>query len=167
MQEEVQDDTRRGSDIQPAHIREGSRFAVMRSKTVTKSNRAIATSNEDLTAAVAASPTRSLEHIYVDPLPVTIYENERTPLRTKVVDPPNTDYANLPGATLTNDGRRRRCIGFNPRPKRRTSPSRRVAADADDYENSHFLEQKAQQLENDLLYKNEKAADVDVQVDAY
>ncbi|XP_061659434.1 uncharacterized protein LOC133491821 isoform X2 [Syngnathoides biaculeatus] len=122
--------------------REGSRFAVMRSKTVTKSNRAIATSNEDLTAAVAASPTRSLEHIYVDPLPVTIYENERTPLRTKVVDPPNTDYANLPGATLTND-------------------------DADDYENSHFLEQKAQQLENDLLYKNEKAADVDVQVDAY
>ncbi|XP_061606769.1 LAT2 domain-containing protein isoform X2 [Phyllopteryx taeniolatus] len=114
--------------------REGSRFAVMQSKRVTKTNQMITSSNEDVCPrAVAGSPPRSWEHIYVDPLPVTVYENELTPLKMKVADPVVTYYANVVGAALINN-------------------------DADDYENSEFLAQNAHQLENDLLYENEKAA---------
>ncbi|XP_061558021.1 uncharacterized protein LOC133415719 isoform X2 [Phycodurus eques] len=134
MQEKVQDHTRRCSNIQPAHIREGSRFAVMQSKKVTKSNQTITSSNEGVCPrAVAASPPRSWEHIYVDPLPVTVYENELTPLKMKVADPAATYYANVDGAALIND-------------------------DSDEYENAGFLAQNAHHLENDLLYENEKAA---------
>ncbi|XP_068509192.1 LAT2 domain-containing protein isoform X2 [Syngnathus scovelli] len=64
--------------------REGSIFAVMRSKTVTKANQMTPSINEDVypaTYSVAGSPTGYWEHIYVEPLPVTVYENEH--LRTK------------------------------------------------------------------------------------
>ncbi|XP_077403326.1 uncharacterized protein LOC144036503 [Vanacampus margaritifer] len=116
--------------------REGSRFAVMRSKAVTKANQMTPSSNEDVCPeiyAVAASPPRSWEHIYVDPLPITVYENEQMALRIKAADPSMSHYANLAGVALTDD-------------------------DADDYENSEFLVQKGHELENNFLYVNEKAA---------
>ncbi|XP_077360877.1 uncharacterized protein LOC144006083 isoform X2 [Festucalex cinctus] len=116
--------------------REGSRFAVVRSKTVTKANQMSRSSNVDVCPAiyaVAASPPGSWEHIYVDPLPITVYENEQMPSRSKAADPDTSHYANLAGAALTND-------------------------DADDYENSEFLAQKSHELENNFLYVNEKAA---------
>ncbi|XP_077596911.1 uncharacterized protein LOC144212700 [Stigmatopora nigra] len=114
--------------------REGSRFAVMRSKTVTKANQiAPSSSNEDSFAAtysVPASPIRSWEPIYVHPLPITVYENDNvTPLMIKGWDPATAHYANV--AEKNDD-------------------------DTNVYENLAFLAQQAQEQDNDLVYQNER-----------
>ncbi|XP_057677187.1 LAT2 domain-containing protein [Corythoichthys intestinalis] len=117
--------------------RGGSRFAVMRSKTVTKANQMTPSSNEDAYPAVysvAVSPVGSWEHIYVDPLPITVYENEFTPLMMKGGNPAIAHYANVDVV------------------------ARKIDDDADDYENSDFLAQHAQEQESGLLYQNERAA---------
>ncbi|XP_049598505.1 LAT2 domain-containing protein isoform X4 [Syngnathus scovelli] len=110
--------------------REGSIFAVMRSKTVTKANQMTPSINEDVypaTYSVAGSPTGYWEHIYVEPLPVTVYENEH--LRTKDCDGATAHYANYAGGSPANYG-------------------------ADDYENFTFLAHNARKLENDNWYEN-------------
>ncbi|XP_019729313.1 uncharacterized protein LOC109518098 isoform X3 [Hippocampus comes] len=106
--------------------REGSRFAVTRSKTVMKANQMTPSSNEGACPAlyaIAASPPRIWEHIYLDPLPTTVYENEQMASRIRDADPTEAHYANLADAAPTDD-------------------------DADDYENSEFLAQKAHRPEN-------------------
>ncbi|XP_077448391.1 uncharacterized protein LOC144068062 isoform X2 [Stigmatopora argus] len=116
--------------------REGSRFAVMRSKTVTRANQIAPSSNEDTFAAeysVPASPIRSWEPIYVHPLPITVYENDNvTPLMIKGRDPATAHYANVGVVAEKNND------------------------DANDYENSAFLAQQAQEQDSDLLYQNER-----------
>ncbi|XP_019729304.1 uncharacterized protein LOC109518098 isoform X2 [Hippocampus comes] len=82
--------------------REGSRFAVTRSKTVMKANQMTPSSNE------GACP---------------VYENEQMASRIRDADPTEAHYANLADAAPTDD-------------------------DADDYENSEFLAQKAHRPEN-------------------
>ncbi|KAM9781771.1 uncharacterized protein ACBT44_022832 isoform 2-T3 [Syngnathus typhle] len=133
--------------------REGSRFAVMRSKTVTKANQMTPSINEDIYPAiysVAESPTRIWEHIYVEPLPVTVYENEPMPSRIKDCDAATGHYANCSGESPENNAGGRG-VAFN---QRAVSPPH---ADADDYENSAFLAHNACKLENDNWYENEKA----------
>ncbi|XP_051902471.1 uncharacterized protein LOC127588022 isoform X1 [Hippocampus zosterae] len=139
MQEEAEDHTRRSSNIQPAHVRGGSRFAVTRSKTVMKANQMTLSSNEGACPAlyaIAGSPPKIWEHIYVDPLPTTVYENEQMASRIGDADPTEPHYVNVADAAPTDD-------------------------DADDYENSDFLVQKACGLENDLLYENQQEAEGD------
>ncbi|XP_061902552.1 LAT2 domain-containing protein [Entelurus aequoreus] len=112
-------------DTQTFH-RGGSRFAVVRSKTVTRVNQMTPRdSNADCYSAVYlndASPSRSWEHIYVNPLPMPVYENDA---RTKDAHQLLMgDYENVPAAA----------------PK----------SDDDDYENSEFLAQTAQGGEDTL-----------------
>ncbi|XP_051902474.1 uncharacterized protein LOC127588022 isoform X3 [Hippocampus zosterae] len=119
--------------------RGGSRFAVTRSKTVMKANQMTLSSNEGACPAlyaIAGSPPKIWEHIYVDPLPTTVYENEQMASRIGDADPTEPHYVNVADAAPTDD-------------------------DADDYENSDFLVQKACGLENDLLYENQQEAEGD------
>ncbi|XP_054610076.1 LAT2 domain-containing protein isoform X3 [Dunckerocampus dactyliophorus] len=117
----------------------GSRFAVMRSKTVMKANQITPYAcNEDFNPATHsedAFPHGSWEHIYVAPLPTAVYENDiHPPLMLKDADPLTGDYANVPVAAPKSE-------------------------DDDDYENSDFLAQATQELEDDaILYVNEKGA---------
>nr|XP_057942142.1 LAT2 domain-containing protein isoform X2 [Doryrhamphus excisus]XP_057942143.1 LAT2 domain-containing protein isoform X2 [Doryrhamphus excisus] len=107
-----------------------SRFTVMRSKTVIKANQIPpCASNEDFNAAtgmysMAASPPRGWEHVYVAPLPFTVYENDTiSPLKMKDADPLMGDYANIPAVAPKNE-------------------------DDEDYENSEFLAQRTLEVED-------------------
>ncbi|KAM9348272.1 uncharacterized protein ABDE67_010326 [Symphorus nematophorus] len=107
--------------------REGSMFAVTRSKTVTRTNQISSTTietREEFHAAAAEeqsdyenitdAQTGSLEHTYVAPLPISLYANEQTEGQITEVDQDQGVYANM------------------------TSESR---DDEEDYENSEFLDQ--------------------------
>lgn len=109
--------------------RGGSKFAVMRSKTVTRSNEMSSpsietrmdpsfqedqTEDQDYENTGAHSVPSSLEHDYVAPIAVSLYENEKTRL------PENDEIPGVYGNVF---------------------PSLSITED-DDYENSEFLEQQ-------------------------
>lgn len=118
--------------------REGSMFAVTRSKTVTRANQitptTIETRNEWNESSPAATDnqsgygnirdahTGSLEHTYVDPLPMSLYENDEQN-KKRISDHDPSVYANI-------------------------SPD-----DEDDYENSEFLKQQEDE-EPDYVNEN-------------
>ncbi|XP_040929696.1 LAT2 domain-containing protein [Betta splendens] len=120
--------------------RGGSVFAVMQSKTVTRSNHITSTTIETYEEEFSPSPTdeqsdyenitdaaeieTNAEHTYVDPLPAQLYVNEETPERI-TGDEQNTDvYANI-------------------------FTSLSIKEDDDDYENSEFWEQCVQKPEKE------------------
>ncbi|XP_034406978.1 uncharacterized protein LOC117743248 isoform X4 [Cyclopterus lumpus] len=72
---------------------------------------------------VAAATTGSLEHTYVAPLPISIYENEQRPRITDADQTPDV-YANMHTSSSSKD-------------------------DEDDYENSEFLDQVVQEQNDD------------------
>ncbi|XP_054610075.1 LAT2 domain-containing protein isoform X2 [Dunckerocampus dactyliophorus] len=139
----------------------GSRFAVMRSKTVMKANQITPYAcNEDFNPATHsedAFPHGSWEHIYVAPLPTAVYENDiHPPLMLKDADPLTGDYANVPVAAPKSEGMRRYSSTALASP---TPTQCAFKLDDDDYENSDFLAQATQELEDDaILYVNEKGA---------
>ncbi|XP_036974744.1 uncharacterized protein LOC119030898 isoform X2 [Acanthopagrus latus] len=118
--------------------REGSMFAVTRSKAVTRANQitttTVETRNEWNECSEAASDnqsgygnirdshTGSLEHTYVDPLPMSLYENDEQN-KNRISDHDPGVYANI-------------------------SPD-----DEDDYENSEFLKQQEDE-EPDYVNEN-------------
>ncbi|XP_034406981.1 uncharacterized protein LOC117743248 isoform X7 [Cyclopterus lumpus] len=115
--------------------RGGSVFAVTRSKTVTRANQITSTAVEtqrgfeDFSTAaleeqsnyenISNATTGSLEHTYVAPLPISIYENEQRPRITDADQTPDV-YANMHTSSSSKD-------------------------DEDDYENSEFLDQVVQE----------------------
>ncbi|XP_078121421.1 uncharacterized protein LOC144527354 [Sander vitreus] len=127
--------------------RGGSRFAVTRSKTVTRANQIDSTSVEirqefeDFSTAanndqsdyenVSEAQTGNPEHTYVAPLAISVYENEQTKERITDADETPGVYANIITSLPIND-------------------------DDDDYENSEFLDQVVQvQEEDEPDYVNE------------
>ncbi|XP_041864227.1 LAT2 domain-containing protein [Melanotaenia boesemani] len=118
--------------------RGGSQFAVMRSKTVTRSKQTSSTENAEHSPRAPAEEQAdyqnitefqtvdaSLEHDYVAPIPVSVYENQKRSISD--ADPTPGIYGNV----------------FPPMP----------TADDDDYENSAYLNQIAEADEPD--YENE------------
>ncbi|XP_034406987.1 uncharacterized protein LOC117743248 isoform X12 [Cyclopterus lumpus] len=119
--------------------RGGSVFAVTRSKTVTRANQITSTAVEtqrgfeDFSTAaleeqsnyenISNATTGSLEHTYVAPLPISIYENEQRPRITDADQTPDV-YANMHTSSSSKD-------------------------DEDDYENSEFLDQVVQEQNDD------------------
>ncbi|XP_033507245.1 uncharacterized protein LOC117272424 isoform X1 [Epinephelus lanceolatus] len=128
--------------------RGGSMFAVTRSKTVTRANQITPTTVESReepdnfsTAAdddyqnISEAQTGSPEHTYVDPLPLSVYENENAQTQKGVTEADQNPgvYANIIQSLLLKD-------------------------DDDDYENSAFLDQVVQQQEDsepDYVNENE------------
>ncbi|AWP00056.1 Linker for activation of T-cells family member 2 isoform 3 [Scophthalmus maximus] len=123
----------------PTFQRGGSVFAVMQSKPVTRTNQITSTTveipeessaayessdYENVKQVCAAAPQRaSLEHTYVAPLQIDVYVNEQTKRTvTDAAQPPDV-YANF-------------------------IKSLQIKDDEDDYENSEFLEQTAQQSQD-------------------
>ncbi|AWP00054.1 Linker for activation of T-cells family member 2 [Scophthalmus maximus] len=124
----------------PTFQRGGSVFAVMQSKPVTRTNQITSTTveipeessaayessdYENVKQVCAAAPQRaSLEHTYVAPLQIDVYVNEQTKRTvTDAAQPPDV-YANF-------------------------IKSLQIKDDEDDYENSEFLEQTAQQSQDE------------------
>ncbi|XP_069395780.1 uncharacterized protein [Paralichthys olivaceus] len=121
--------------------RGGSIFAVMQSRPVTRTNQITSTTveiQEELSfneadeqsdyenvkqVCTAAPHTRKLEHTYVSPLPAAVYGNEQITKVEAGADQPFSVYENF----------------FQSLP---------IKDDADDYENSEFLEQTQQQQED-------------------
>ncbi|XP_034406986.1 uncharacterized protein LOC117743248 isoform X11 [Cyclopterus lumpus] len=101
--------------------RGGSVFAVTRSKTVTRANQITSTAVETQRGFedFSTATTGSLEHTYVAPLPISIYENEQRPRITDADQTPDV-YANMHTSSSSKD-------------------------DEDDYENSEFLDQVVQE----------------------
>ncbi|XP_044077610.1 uncharacterized protein LOC122887945 isoform X2 [Siniperca chuatsi] len=121
--------------------RGGSLFAVTQSKTVTRGNQITTTTEEtrqeieDFSSAaideqsdyqnVTEAQTESLEHTYVAPLPITVYENEQTvtdSLHALSNETPDV-YANITSSPIKDD--------------------------EDDYENSEFLGKIVEEQEDD------------------
>uniref|UniRef100_UPI0037E77527 linker for activation of T-cells family member 2 n=1 Tax=Semicossyphus pulcher TaxID=241346 RepID=UPI0037E77527 len=114
--------------------RGGSRFAVTRSKTVTRANPIPTTTVEsqdsyeefpqdaddddyqNVTKDSASATTGHVEHTYVAPLPVTVYENERRGERTTDTTLTPDVYINIELSSTKDDD--------------------------DDYENSEFLKEQ-------------------------
>ncbi|XP_023117639.1 uncharacterized protein LOC111563007 isoform X2 [Amphiprion ocellaris] len=106
--------------------RGGSKFAVMRSKTVTRINQMTSTTPEspdEFASPGDQTVSSSLEHDYVAPIAVSVYANE--PIGGMMADYNQTppDYENI----------------FSSLP---------IADDEDDYENSQYLNQVQAQLED-------------------
>ncbi|XP_070773646.1 uncharacterized protein [Enoplosus armatus] len=126
--------------------RGGSMFAVTQSKTVTRANQITSTTAEtreefedfscaaideqsdyqnitDVSYCVAAAQTGSLEHTYVAPLPITVYENEQINERIPDAAESLSVYANITSEPIKDD--------------------------EDDYENSQFLVEIEKEQEDD------------------
>ncbi|XP_044077611.1 uncharacterized protein LOC122887945 isoform X3 [Siniperca chuatsi] len=107
--------------------RGGSLFAVTQSKTVTRGNQ-ITTTTEETRQEIedfSSAQTESLEHTYVAPLPITVYENEQTvtdSLHALSNETPDV-YANITSSPIKDD--------------------------EDDYENSEFLGKIVEEQEDD------------------
>ncbi|XP_060912456.1 LAT2 domain-containing protein isoform X2 [Labrus mixtus] len=123
--------------------RGGSRFAVTQSKTVTRTNQITTPTEEtrnqfeEITTEeideqsnygnITEAHTGSAEHTYVAPLPIIIYENERSENRITGTNLSPDVYANVP-------------------------PS--INDDDDDYENSEFLKGQEEEEEPDYVNEN-------------
>ncbi|XP_042354688.1 LAT2 domain-containing protein [Plectropomus leopardus] len=134
-------------DPQPqTFLRGGSMFAVTQSKTVTRANQITSTTVEiqenfeDLSTAandeqsdyqnISDAQTGGPEHTYVDPLPISVYENEKT------------------GSRLTD-------AGETPGVYENIITSLAIKDDDDDYENSDFLGRVQEQEDDEPDYVNE------------
>ncbi|XP_051793810.1 LAT2 domain-containing protein isoform X2 [Acanthochromis polyacanthus] len=105
--------------------RGGSKFAVMQSKTVTRVNQMTSTTAEspdEFATPGDQTVSSSLEHTYVAPIAVSVYANELIEDVTADNQTP-PDYENV----------------FSSLP---------IAEDEDDYENSQYLNQVKEQLED-------------------
>lgn len=107
-------------------------FAVTQSKTVTRANQITSTTVESEENAnddyqnISDAQTGSPDHTYVDPLPLSVYENENAQTQTGAsdADPNPSVYANIIQSLPIKD-------------------------EDDDYENSAFLDQVVQQQDDD------------------
>ncbi|XP_069565710.1 uncharacterized protein [Brachyistius frenatus] len=105
--------------------RGGSKFAVTRSKTVTRTNQITPTTDETLEVGfLAQTVSMSPEHDYVAPIGLSVYENEKNIQRITVADETPGIYGNVFTLPLTSN-------------------------DEDDYENSEFLNQEVNKQEDD------------------
>ncbi|XP_064834631.1 uncharacterized protein LOC135548705 isoform X3 [Oncorhynchus masou masou] len=107
--------------------REGSRFAVMRSKTVTRPNQIIRELPPTPAEQTPQAQMGSVEPTYVDPIPVLVYQNvnESANADTRESETDGDQYENVfPSIDTISRG-----------------------SDGSDYENSEFLEQVKMGLE--------------------
>ncbi|XP_008299268.1 linker for activation of T-cells family member 2 [Stegastes partitus] len=114
--------------------RGGSKFAVVRSTTVTRANQIMSTpveTPEEMESPAVQTLSSSLEHDYVAPIAISVYANEPTEVTMDENDHSPSDYENV-------------------------FPSIQMTDDEDDYENTQFLDQvMGQQEDSEPDYVNE------------